>query len=130
MLLTKEWLFSNFPDIPKDKIGQCFKVAKTLENNITEEFLHNVCAQVIEGCWSPPKTRKEIIKGSALDFLLKFKFCPSITGSFASNSQKRRLLEQKAVVINGETPGPDDIITFPLEQLVFFPNGKNKTTIF
>jgi hypothetical protein len=39
------------------------------------------------------------------------------------------MLEQKAVRINRQFPGPDDLIEFPVEDLVFFPGGKRKTTL-
>lgn len=52
----------------------------------------------------------------------------------SSNSQKRRWLEEGAVVINGQKLGPDD--PFPgydddkiITQLIFFPNGSTITMI-
>ncbi len=65
-------------------------------------------------------------------FLREVPFFPvSIEGKQmkASNSEKRRWLQNKAVLINGERPGPDDWIVFPIEELVFFPKGKRRTTI-
>ncbi len=50
-------------------------------------------------------------------------------GKPASRSQIRRWLEAGAVIFNGTRPGPDDVIEFPIEELVFFPKGKRKTTI-
>lgn len=47
----------------------------------------------------------------------------------ASNSERRRWLLQKAVEINNRNDWqPDDPMPFP-EQLVFFPNGKRRTTM-
>ena len=48
----------------------------------------------------------------------------------ASNSERRRWLMNKAVIINGQTPGPDDEIITPIWELVFFPKSeKRKTTM-
>lgn len=44
----------------------------------------------------------------------------------ASNSERRRWLQNKAVVINGKTAGPDDEIEFPVTQLIFFPNSEKR----
>lgn len=44
----------------------------------------------------------------------------------ASNSDIRRWLENGSVLINGVKPKPRDIINFPLEQLIFFPNNPKK----
>lgn len=68
---------------------------------------------------------------TAWGFLRDFPFCPwsvERTGK-ATNSEKRRWLQNKAVIINGERPGPDDSITYPITELVFFPKGKRKTTM-
>ena len=51
------------------------------------------------------------------------------TGVPATNSEIRRWFDRKAVVINGDTPGWRDPVTFPITDLVFFPNGKRKTTL-
>lgn len=47
----------------------------------------------------------------------------------ASGSEVRRWLKNKAVIINGKTPSPEDEVTFPIKQLVFFPKSKRKTTV-
>lgn len=48
----------------------------------------------------------------------------------ASNSQKKRWLQNKSVLINGIKPGPDDLIELPVKQLVFFPgNEKSRCTM-
>lgn len=74
-----------------------------------------------------------MIPGSAWHFLCTN---PCLQGMFsiekfivASNSEKRRWLQNKAVIINGERPGPDDPLDFPLEQLVFFPKGQRRITM-
>lgn len=52
--------------------------------------------------------------------------CP---GKIASNSEKRRWLENRAVQINGEYLSADDDMPYPIESLVFFPNGKRRCTM-
>ena len=47
----------------------------------------------------------------------------------ASKSERRRWLENKAVIINGMRPEPDDEVTFPITELVFFPNSQRKCTM-
>lgn len=44
----------------------------------------------------------------------------------ASNSEIRRWLDQGSVVINGVRPQAKQLITFPVTQLVFFPNSRRK----
>jgi len=46
----------------------------------------------------------------------------------ASNSDLRRWLESGSVIINGEKPKPEDEITFPVTELIFFPNSKTRMT--
>lgn len=48
----------------------------------------------------------------------------------ASNSERKRWLQNKAVVINGIRPNWDDEIEFPVTQLVFFPKSDKRTTMF
>jgi hypothetical protein len=48
----------------------------------------------------------------------------------ATNSERRRWLQNKAVIINGVKPQPDDEVTFPINQLVFFPKSQKKRITF
>lgn len=47
-----------------------------------------------------------------------------------SNSELTRWLNDKAIVINGLTPTAQEEVNFPVTQLIFFPKGKRKTTIY
>jgi len=47
----------------------------------------------------------------------------------ASNAEIKRWLKKGSVVINGKKPGINDIVKFPITELVFFPKGKSKTTM-
>lgn len=46
-----------------------------------------------------------------------------------SGLELRRWLDQGAVIINGKTPKAAEEVEFPIEQLVFFPNAKRRTTV-
>lgn len=50
-------------------------------------------------------------------------------GSVPSNTEVRNWLKQGAVLINGFTPQPNDPVSFPITQLVFFPNGNRVTLV-
>ena len=75
-------------------------------------------------------------KVTALKFLQRISnFCGGFhsrerSPAKASRSELERWLRQKAVIINGVTPGPTDEVHFPVKELVLFPSGKNKTTIY
>ena len=46
-----------------------------------------------------------------------------------SRSEVKRWLKKKSVILNGERPKPNDEISFPVKELVFFPKGKRKCTM-
>ena len=46
-----------------------------------------------------------------------------------SNSEIYRWLKDGAVVINGGKPKPNDLVEYPITELVFFPSGKRKVTL-
>jgi hypothetical protein len=48
----------------------------------------------------------------------------------ASNSDRRRWLQNKAILINGARSNWDDEIEFPVTELVFFPNSDKKRCTF
>jgi len=50
-------------------------------------------------------------------------------GNMASNSEIRRWLTNHSVVINGQTPGPKDLITYPVLELVLYPKKPGRVTI-
>lgn len=67
----------------------------------------------------------------ALDFLRSIKWLPMSTERCErpSNSEIKRWLRKKAVIINNQRPLPEDTVNFPITELVFFPNGKRKCTM-
>ena len=70
---------------------------------------------------------------TALEYLQFFQVPSSREGDKLgkpSNSELKRWLLEGAVVINGAKPKHWDIITFPIEELVFFPSSPNRVTIF
>lgn len=46
-----------------------------------------------------------------------------------SNSELRRLLDSKGVIVNGKTPAANDDFEFPITELIFFPKSARKTTM-
>lgn len=111
---------------PGELFGRCLKECQTVEEALRLVETH-----------SPKKTLHEkitLIPGTVWHWLctndcLKGMFSREIAGKIASNSEKRRWLEQKAVVINGLTPGPDEIIDSTITSLVFFHNGVSRCTM-
>ena len=47
----------------------------------------------------------------------------------ASNGCLYRWLREGAVIINDAKPKPEDQITFPIKNLIFFPKGNRRTII-
>ena len=47
----------------------------------------------------------------------------------ASNSERRRWLQSRSVIINGDRPGPDDLVEMPVTELVFFPSSPRRCTM-
>lgn len=47
----------------------------------------------------------------------------------ASNSEKRRWLQNHSIIINGVKPNWNDEICFPVTELVFFPKSNRRTTM-
>lgn len=77
---------------------------------------------------------KKIIPGSCWHWLINcivFHGLPSreFSGTIASNSEKARWLQSGGIRINECFPKPDDLITFPIWDLVLFPNSKNRVTM-
>ena len=71
---------------------------------------------------------------TALDFLCSIPHVPMVLHGNeprkASNSERRRWLENSSVLINGAKPKPLDEIQFPIEQLIVFPkNQKSRCTM-
>jgi hypothetical protein len=52
-----------------------------------------------------------------------------IPGNIASSSEKKRWLENGAVIINGKKPRPDDIIDLMIEELILLPNSPRRCTM-
>ena len=50
--------------------------------------------------------------------------------SEASNSEIRRWLEKGSVRINEKAVQPNDVLEFPIKQLIFFKGSKSQCTIF
>ena len=70
---------------------------------------------------------------NAFEYLKSFPFLPPSTEGKKcgrpSNSEIRRWLEKKSVIINGVKANYDDEINFPIIELIFFPNSNRKCTM-
>lgn len=92
---------------PGPLFGRCLK-----ECNTIEEALELVAANTK----TKPIQQKVFMKpGSVWHWLcnnpcLQGLFSREMQGKIASNSEKRRWLEQGCIVINGKTPKPDDLM--------------------
>ena len=79
------------------------------------------------------KTRQEAFtmnKDKAYDYIRKLPYCPrSPRGREASNKEKYQWLENHSIEINRKCPGPNDLIDYPINSLIFFPTSKNKCTM-
>lgn len=67
-----------------------------------------------------------------LEFILTLEVIPMSVErpcTIPSISEIKRWFNNKAIVIGGNRPAFNDTITFPVTELVFFPNGKRKTTV-
>jgi hypothetical protein len=111
--------------VPKDKIK--FYIGK--EFGSVEEILEDL---------KPKKSEKDRVY-TWVDYLWEVitpKFLPmQMNGNLpvrASKSEIRRWLDSSSVEINGKFPTSKDECgdeEFPLTSLIFFPNGKRKTTM-
>jgi hypothetical protein len=78
---------------------------------------------------------------TALEFLCRIKYIPCMNPfehprdknkvplPVCSKGERSRMLKNGAVVINGRRPGPKDEINFPIDELIFFPNGERRCTM-
>jgi len=70
----------------------------------------------------------------AIDYLLGFPrtWLPPSTERRGkpSNGELRRWLRNQAVIINGLTPQPLDDVSLPITELIFFPKGKRRATLW
>ncbi len=46
-----------------------------------------------------------------------------------SNSELRRWLDKKSVLINGRKPRAKEEVSYPITQLQFFPGSRHQTTV-
>lgn len=110
-------------------LGEIFKATKNCSSK--EEAL-SIAISIRDGTWKKPERQNKIIDtNSVLHWLLSFKFCPSTQQEFpASLTERRRMLDQCAVTINGQKLRADDIMPLDLNEIVFFKGSKRQTTIW
>lgn len=96
------------------RIGELIKSSKTWNQEQLNFFLETGETPVFE--------KTVVVDGSVLQWMIeKSEFFPS-----SSNSEKRRLLEQSGVIINGLTKSSDDLVPPIVHSLVLFPGSKVK----
>jgi hypothetical protein len=49
--------------------------------------------------------------------------------SHPSNSEIMRWCNNGSVIINGKKPKANEIVEFPIKELIFFPKAKRRTTV-
>lgn len=111
----------------KEDIGKAFKIIKGVKDR-------NECLKLLAKLKNGEEIERKsfaVKKDSCLEFLLNMEFCPSAqVSAFASNSEKRRMLEQKAVTFNSFKLGPDDELPRPLWELIFFKGAKRQCSMW
>lgn len=94
-MITADRLRQEFPGITGQEIAQVFKILKN-HKDLNDEEQVTIAHQVMSGTYTSEKKERWINPGTALYFLMLFEFVPSTVGTYASNSEKRRLLENQA----------------------------------
>lgn len=82
----------------------------------------------------PKATSKPLVApGSVLEWFLNNKWLvpPFLEGRTAepSNSEIRRVFENKAVIINGIAPPANALMQLPIWQLIWFPKSQKRCTM-
>lgn len=113
---------------PGELFGRILKGCQTIDEALAvwEEHLTQKSRNTIAG--------KKIIPGSCWHWLINCIAFHGLSsrefpGTIASNSEKRRWLESGGIRINNCFPKPDDMVNFPIFDLVLFPNSKNRITM-
>lgn len=105
------------------RVGEILKMSKNWGEDQLNHFLSG---------GEVPQTHISMKTGTVWHWLSTdiFESFPSReTNGIASNSEKRRWLDNGAVLINGQAAKPDDYMSSfrPIKSLVFFPNGRRVT---
>lgn len=108
-----------------EMLGKAFKAIKGI--NDRDECL--AILNKLKNGESLAKT-SEWNPNSCLAFLLNLTFCPSTQGGQASKSERRRMLENKAITFNGFKLGPDDELPRPLWEITFFKGAKRQCSLW
>ena len=96
------------------RIGELIKLSKNWNQEQLKSFLETGQTPIFE--------KTTIVDGSVLQWMCeKSDFFPA-----SSNSEKRRMLEQSSVIINGLSKSPDDLVPPIVHSLILFPGSKVK----
>ena len=113
---------------PGELFGRILKGCQTIDEAkaVWDEHQQQKEKSVIAG--------KKMVPGSFWEWFVRHPAFAGMTsrefpGSVASNSEKFRWLETGAIRVNGNFPQPNDIVSFPIVDLVFFNKSKLKITM-
>lgn len=113
---------------PGELFGRILKGCQTLDEAkaVWDEHQQQKEKSVIAG--------KRMLPGSFWEWFVKHPaFAGMVSrefpGSVASNSEKRRWLDSGGIRVNLVFPKPDDVVQFPIEDLVFFPKSDGRITM-
>lgn len=116
---------------PGPMFGTIFKAVK---NCATKEEAISIAIAIRDSTFiRPEKTTKIINPDSVLHWCLEHRHLfPQEPGLFGdmSISGVHRMLEQGAITINGTKPKADDIMPFPIWELVFFKGAERQCTLW
>jgi len=111
------------------KVFKAVKAAKTKEEALA------IAVAIRDGTLEKKeRIVKKIDPDSVLVWAIESRDCfPALeqtTGVDNSMSAVRRMFEQQTMTLNGVKPKPDDMMEFPIWELVFFKGSKRQHTIF
>jgi len=87
-----------------------------------------ITGEIKDGVYHPLRSTPSI---KAIDYIkgLPKAWLPRGMRGDPSNTEIYNWLENRAIVINGKRPEPNEYVEYPIKELVFFPSGGRKTTI-
>lgn len=110
------------------------KIFKAIKPCKTKDEALAIATAMRDGTFQAPEHRTRVIDpDSCLHwFIENRKLFPCAEFTIAGDpsiSQIRRMLEQGAVTLNGRKPKLDDLMEFPIWELVFFKGAKSQCTL-
>jgi hypothetical protein len=108
------------------------EIFSAVKNCKDKESALQIAISIKDGTFQKTTKKMNVVDpDSVFAWLLDFKFCPSATGDWpASNSEKRRMLDQGAVTIDSRKSKADDVMPLEPFEIVFFKGSPRQTTIW